>query len=272
MDLFRLCDGIGLQPEVRRRVEECLLDTDPERLREVAEAYRSPETADGLYDRLSAEDPDDELHTRRLTEQLTAAAMQYDRFRALGLDDKIYFDTYKAFSRFLSETTVYLGREKFDRGYWAWRHTCMMIYRFGDLEYEFCPQDGKIHLHIPSDVKFDDATVDESFALAKKWVPSVAPAFADAEYYCNSWLLSPTLRQFLSDTSHIVRFQNRFEMQGVSNDSVVPFQFLFQQPVDTPLEELRENTSLQRKVKAFVLSGGKVGSAEGVVRVFQACK
>ena len=41
--------------------------------------------------------------------------------------------------------------------------------------------------------------------------------------------------------------------------------FLFQMTEDVPLADLREDTSLQRKVKSLLLRGEKIGTARGVL-------
>ena len=43
-------------------------------------------------------------------------------------------------------------------------------------------------------------------------------------------------------------------------------EWLFRVPGNTPLECLPETTSLQREVKKHLLSGGKIGTAVGVLK------
>lgn len=198
--------------------------------------------------------------------QLEAAAITCDHYMALGVSEKIMVETMKCFPRFLAETKAKKGIDAFDRAWWTWRQVSGLLFRIGELEYEMLPAEQKISLHIPSDSVFTPANVDVSLEEAGAFFRRFFPEYADADYVCHSWLLSPKLRELLSESSNIVQFQNRFEITHVAPDNREYIGWLFAVPYDTPVEQLPEKTSLQKKTKALMLAGGNIGEAGGKIR------
>ena len=124
----------------------------------------------------------------------------------------------------------------------------------------------RIFLHIPADADLSDGAVDASLAAARAFFPKHFPAFADAEYVCESWMLSPALGEILPETSRVRRFSERFSVVFWEEDSPAFRDWIFPSAVAAPVEELPEETSLQRAVKQHLLAGGKMGWAEGVLK------
>ena len=63
-----------------------------------------------------------------------------------------------------------------------------------------------------------------------------------------------------------MQFQNRFEVKSWNQDADDFLEWVFKRK-DLPLEELPEETSLQRKMKAYLLNGEKIGEAYGEIPV-----
>lgn len=61
----------------------------------------------------------------------------------------------------------------------------------GNVLNEMCRFRGKkaISIHIPSDADFTPEKVQESLKKAGEFWEKIYPDFADAEYFCESWLL-----------------------------------------------------------------------------------
>ena len=91
------------------------------------------------------------------------------------------------------------------------------------------------------------------------------PNYRQAPYTCESWLLSPALKDLLPPNSRILNFQALFEVDKVHWESDAVLEWVFQKRGNS-LEELPEDTSLQRKMKAYLLDGGKVGEAFGYLK------
>ena len=78
-------------------------------------------------------------------------------------------------------------------------------------------------------------------------------------------MMSPALPQLLPATSNILAFQRRFEVLRVQEDSLGVLDWVFP-PHSEVSAALPENTSLQRRMKAFLLAGGKVGWTKAQLR------
>ena len=86
-------------------------------------------------------------------------------------------------------------------------------------------------------------------------------------FICESWLLSPVLKELLPENSKILAFQNRFEIISENREDRDYIEWVFQAPPGTEIRQLPEKTSLQRNVKRLLLEGGNVGAACGIIGI-----
>lgn len=148
---------------------------------------------------------------------------------------------------------------------------CYLV-RLGRLQYEcglkHYPQydslfEGEpvyINIHIPSaDNGLQDDEVETSVCLAQEKLEQYFPQVAGkTRVYCTStWLLSPQLREILSQKqgSNIIKFQDRFTLLSLTEDSGPFLKFGFQVNPTVDYEKLPEDTSLRRELKARLLRG-----------------
>lgn len=143
----------------------------------------------------------------------------------------------------------------------------MSLFRIGSLEYEFPPagERGCIAVHIPSDADLSKESVDASLAEAGTFFSTKYPDYEYDRYTCDSWLMSPVLSTLLPEDSNIVSFQRRFSITGVCDEDSGCLEWLFCSPRTTDFESLPEDTSLRKKAKALLLSGGHIGAASGTL-------
>ena len=105
------------------------------------------------------------------------------------------------------------------------------------------------------------------------WNPLPHDVFVDT-MTCESWLLSPVLKDLLPPASRILRFQRAFDLTpGTEDEREAVLQWVFRltapQQKNVSLDALPENTSLQKSMKRFLLSGGVFTAASGpLVRPF----
>ena len=200
--------------------------------------------------------------------QSLCAVRIYDKYEAMGVSKEIFKETMKCFTRFAGECLVRNASYYFDRGWWTYRQISMNLLRIGTLEYEFCNFHGEdvISIHIPSDADLTHESVTASVNASKDFIKKYVPENAGRRYVCESWLLSPKLREFLPETSKIRDFQDRFDIKEVIPDNMDCLEWLFKSTDKVPFADLPENTSLQRSVKPFIINGGKLGAAFGILR------
>lgn len=193
-----------------------------------------------------------------------AAKSEYDR---LGIPETIYVDTMSAFSRFVREHKESFGCYGFDRGSWTPRQVSCKLFRIGQLEYEFTQLDGTsaVSLHIPTDVDLRPDVLYPSVKSGLAELYRLFPEYRGKTVFCHSWLLSPMLKDFLSEDSNILHFQKLFDIdpKGIPGNDVLLWVF---KNYKLPKEAYPENTSLQRKLKRFLLDGGQFLEGWGQLR------
>ena len=91
------------------------------------------------------------------------------------------------------------------------------------------------------------------------------PEYADCDYICDSWMLSPYLKELLDENSKILKFQQEYEIRDVDPESRAYMQWIFRKE-DADLAEVPQETSLQRRAKRWLEAGGKIGSACGILK------
>ena len=226
------------------------------------------ETAKEGYESLKTYLQEDEGSIKMLFCQLECARRCHAEYRARGISDRVYADTMKCFQRYLHECKKKTGEMYFDRGWWTYRQISMHLFRIGQLEYELCnSRAGKaVSIHIPSDASFTPRDVDESFLLAERFIDRHYPEYSHAGRICESWLLSPALRELLPEESNILNFQRRFRIIDESRDAREFIEWIFQVPKDTELSRLPENTRLQRAAKERLQAGETISEAYGILK------
>ena len=203
--------------------------------------------------------------------EITAAARAYDTYKRLGIPDKIYFDTMRAFRRQLYESYTDEYGFVFDRGSWDVRHVSASLFRIGVLEYAPDNKYGEdvIAVHIPSDAVMTDEALDASFKSAREFFKKYCPEYGKARICAGTWLLSPRLREILPEESKILKFQKRFHIERELGGEIC-IRWVFgingKDIKDIDLTALSEKTSLQRAIKSRLLSGEAIGGAYGIYK------
>jgi hypothetical protein len=96
---------------------------------------------------------------------------------------------------------------------------------------------------------------DASFARARQFFAEHFPEEPYDIATCHSWLLDTELARYLPETSNIIQFQRRFNIayrDNDNNESIVGFVFGRRL---AELDDLPQNTTLERAVVAHIRSG-----------------
>ena len=188
------------------------------------------------------------------------------------LPETVWLDTMKCYPRFIAEHRRSYGRDGFDRGFWTTRQVQAKLFRIGELEYERLEKSDTvpercISLHIPSDAKLLPDLLNDSVKKARAFLSEYFPDWADLPVCCETWLLSPRLREWLPETSNIIRFQAAFDITetDLTDDAALEWVFHIAEGQRAAMNAaaLPEDTSLQRRMKADLLAGGHPGSGRG---------
>lgn len=126
--------------------------------------------------------------------------------------------------------------------------------------------DPVLRLHIPPDGKMTPEMIDESLVQAKVFAQSYFPEYAYKAFACTSWLIDPQLCKLLDSESNIVKFTKRFHPFTRKSQAEGVFNFIFHKPdMNFAIAELPENTSLEKALKEYYLSGGAIYELEGII-------
>lgn len=266
MDLETLCSGIDLQPEMQGQVLRYYHSDDYHKVQAAARGLQSMETEAETRKELNQLFQTDAKHIKMLTCMLACAVELYPWYREKGISDTIFFETMRCFPRFIGECKQRTGEYSFDREWWTARQISGRLFRLGELEYEMLSEQGKpvVSMHIPSNAVLTPQKCDESIGLAKCFFAEHFPKFQDVDYVCDSWLLSPELPSLLPPDSNILAFQKRFQLQKADASDTAYIEWVFKTD-SSRVEDYPEDSTLQRNMKAHLLSGGKIGSGQGVL-------
>ncbi|NLM78272.1 MAG: hypothetical protein GX173_09325 [Ruminococcaceae bacterium] len=114
--------------------------------------------------------------------------------------------------------------------------------------------DPVISVHIPHDDPLTPDICARAYRETQALMRTCYPDFAYKAFICFSWLMDPQLRQLLRPNSNIVRFQERFHPFPSPSSGRGIFRFVFEIEYER-LEDLPENTSLERALKKHYLAG-----------------
>ena len=263
------CRAIEMPEEATERVREIdVVFLEDEAVKEAMNKLFVPETwKEGLAE-LKICLGEDEKGFKMLSCMLYCCRNTWNFYVRYGISGQIFGETMKCFSRFVREHKESYGVYGFDREWWTVRQLSGKLFRIGELEYEMVKEEGApgISLHIPSDTRLEREKLLVSIHRAREFLAEKFPEYSDAEIQCHSWLLSPTLKEVLSPGSNILEFQELFNIEVLGEDKEGEYKvWVFKKP-GILLADLPEDTSLQRRLKSYLLSGGKVLEAKGCLR------
>lgn len=257
----QFCREIGIPEEVVRHVTLIHGCAD---FRPDTHKLRCSETWDEGLLELKRELAEDPLGFKMLCAQLRCAMDAWKDYEKMGFSRQMYVDTMAAFSRFIKEHLESFGTYGFDRDFWTVRQISCTLFRIGQLEYELIHRDGKpvVSMHIPSDADLSLPDLRASYLLAREILNEAFPAWFNAPVFCQSWLLSLNLKQLLPESSRILGFQRSFRIESVEQAKSGVLLWVYKKR-DIPIDELPEDTSLQRSLKTFLKAGGEFHDGRG---------
>ena len=124
--------------------------------------------------------------------------------------------------------------------------------------------DRLVNLHIPPDEPFGEEIVDDAIARSREFLKNCYPEYNYKAFLCASWLLDTTLVELLGEDANISKFCKRFIPFRMKSNGKAPFNFVFKRYGDIKIEELPENSRLQKILKKHYLDGKAIYDTHGV--------
>ncbi len=267
LTLEQLCREINLPEEVTKKVMNQQKELDFSQLKNELDLLWSDSTWDKGVEELKKVLSPDMNGYKMLTCMLVAGLQTYEKYLEKGIDERIFFDTFGCFARFVKEHKISYGDYGFDREFWTSRQIALVLYRIDELEYEFTYHKGQkvVSLHIPSDSTMTIENCRKSYERAKDFIATYYPDYQDKDFVCESWLLSPNLKDVLDEKSRILQFQSAFTITDIEPEAKDYLEWVFKNR-DLSLDQVPQETSLQRKMKAYLVGGGLIGHAFGILK------
>jgi hypothetical protein len=266
MNIRVLCDFIRLHPDARRVLEHFALAED------VYEAWKREFTEDA--DRFFAKVCKMEHFRQRLLYFFVRLAVDlHEEYRIRGIGDDVYAATFSDLTIWSEECKRRFGEYGIQEYRWLAEHANLRLFRLGRLQFQpyvldqdVETADGRtirkhtivLNVHIPAGEPLHPDSVQHAFERAVSFFRGIPPVFV-----CYSWLLEPQLHRLLPPESNILQFQNCFHIFRVHAESRQAEERIFGQIRENP-EEYEERTQLQRKAKAHLLEGKKLGLGCGI--------
>ena len=197
---------------------------------------------------------------------------EYDK---TGIDETIYYDTMSDIKIWCEKT----GNKGIKQYMWLQNHVKFELFRLGRLQFQLYPCKNKtllynklpfsycdnlIYIHIPEGEKLSEDKCKESLSSARTFFAEYFPDYNYEFFFCESWLLFDGNREFMSRDSNIVKFMSLFDhcynvkvdVQAI--ERIYGKRKLFK-------KKYSENTDLQRRAKAYMLGGNKLGFGVAVI-------
>lgn len=249
MDLLQFCTKTGIPDEAILQLQEMNI---PETVYEQNKALY--EEDDEAFYRLILKEPD--AMEQFFYYYTRFACETYDKYKEAGISEDIYWATFEDICIWVKhckgENGVY-GIATYD---WFWRLFRLKVFRFGRLQFE--EDENCIWVHIPQGGPLIWSQCKESIETAYQWFGK------GKEYICHSWLLNPALKEVLPEGSNILEFQKHFNVIRIDYKEREAEWRVFG-PVLRVVADYPENTTLQRNIKEYLLSGKVLGNGWGVL-------
>ena len=200
-----------------------------------------------------------------------------ERYRAAGIGEDILLATLDDLRIYTEEWSDVKGVLTFGTASWFKRHFGMTLFRLGRLQFGMTPSpidapavrlmkgDATVDVHIPRGGRLTPEECQNAFLAARAFFAKHFPEYKYAYFTCNSWLLDPTLVEFMSRDSNIITFGNMFHRvhTGIGN-----YMLDYLYPIGTKLETLPDVTPKNRlaaAIKDALLAGRKFFPSFGVI-------
>ena len=219
----------------------------------------------------------------------------YSHYKEEGISEEIFWNTFQDIRFWCENTEREFGIMGLAVYEWFYRHIDMVLFRFGRLQFEKmkmqCSVSGKadetgkecfrsekekcekynpvenvkiekgtevINIHIPQGEALNWEACESSIKQAKEFLGD------DKLYVCHSWLLYLGLDEVLSERSNIREFRKHFRVLEVDYKEREAEWRVFGKVLKN-VAEYPEETSLQKKVKTYLLEGKCLGNGWAVL-------
>ena len=244
-------------------------------LRSEASAYsEAKQIAAAIMEGKSVPTPAPGLMQLYVLAYLTDYALEKNAAR--GINRAITIETLKDVNVWVENYQTQFGKLGLGEFGWLILHYTGDLFKLGRLQFRIGKPlagipfgDTVIETHIQQGAPLKNDACLASFEMAKDFFLKYFPEEKPAYFMCDSWLLNPNLADVLDETSNIVRFMRLWTpIPFPSDDSAQAIERVFGFGVKKEdLATVSEHTSLQKKLKSYLLAGGSLNITAGYRKI-----
>lgn len=217
-----------------------------------------------------------------------------DRYEKKGISDEIFFDTMNDIKIWINDCRDNLHSTGLNELNWIMHHMNMNIFKIGRLQYQkmfyYMPNaykkngveikfgDKIWNVHICRGEKLSIDACEKSFYMAQEFIKEYFPEYPDNKFMCHSWLLYPANKEFMPESSNILKFPELWDVVSHREDPASAYRWLFSVRYKNKemlknkkktgsygcTEKLPQKTVMQQKGVEYILNGGTLGDGFGV--------
>lgn len=219
----------------------------------------------------------------------------YKKYQQIGISDEIFFDTMSDIKVWANEYFERTEKVGLDELHWLKWHFECKLFKIGRLQYQFFRYyfdkpfklNGEkikfgepcINMHIQRGGKLLQEECRQSICDALEFFKRYFPKAKTHLMICDSWLLSPCNKAFMKEDSNIIKFANMFEIVDEREFAGDCIYYIFKKRYNSKLlaknkkklgyyydlSNFEPQTSLQNSAKQYIMNGGKLSNAKGVL-------
>lgn len=227
-----------------------------------------------------------------LAASLLLAQRVYEKYREKNIPDEFFYDT-------MSDITVWVNTLKREENVdglknigWLYNHFKFELFKIGRLQYQFFKTNyvasgvpllkfsqmtiknhrPVLNIHIPEGDTLELHKCKDSINSAKEFFEKYFPEYKFDGFVCDSWLLDPNNTLFMDKNKNIVKFSELFDtVIRTKHNNFEIVKRLWGKDIKSvdDIKDFSEITDLQKRTKAYILSGGKTGNGYGTISLFK---
>lgn len=197
----------------------------------------------------------------------------YSNYCEKNISKDIFFNSMKDIKIWSEECHRKYGVYGLEEIHWIIKSINLDVIRLGRLQYESIVLDRDIcvekqlfrgqkviNIHIPEDGRLEYELCIQSLEMARGFFVNETNIF-----FCESWLLSPKLKELLSCDNNIIKFQNLFDICELHFNYSQAEQRIFKDILEDK-SKYPEDTFLRKKAKPLYIKGEDIGIGIGVIK------
>lgn len=198
------------------------------------------------------------------------------KYAEKGIPESVLVDTMKDIVTWTNTWSDVRGELWLEETHWLRLHFNMKLFALGRLHFYMgimwtdmpalglAKGDGYVDVHIPACGPLSYEECVKSFQMANEFFAKYYPEFSYENFYCDSWLLDDSLKEYLKPESNILKFQSLFTPIRKRPENEILHCIFKKDTTEENLADAVPTSSFAAKVKETVMNGGQFYAVMGI--------